>query len=104
MLRLPHSMGRMNEIPFMSSLDPGNFFPSAPRSYLLTLNSIIMDDPKKKGADGKRRSQQTHELAYQKRKAAKKKAAKKKTAKKAAPKKKAAKKKAAKKKSATKRR
>lgn len=31
-----------------------------------------MDDPKKKSADGKRRSQQLHELAYQKRKAAKK--------------------------------
>lgn len=26
-----------------------------------------MDDPKKKGADAKRRSQQSHELAYQKR-------------------------------------
>jgi len=31
-----------------------------------------MDDPKKKKADGKRISQQSHEQAYQKRKAAKK--------------------------------
>jgi hypothetical protein len=74
-------------------------------SLLLTLKTICMDDPKKKGADAKRRSQQPHELAYQKRKAKKraapkKKAAKKSAAKKSAPKKKAAKKKAAKKKSA----
>ena len=94
----------------MTSENAGNFLPSAPRSYLLTLNFNQMDDPKKKGADAKRRSQQPHELAYQKRKAAKKKGAKKKAAKKAAPKKKAAprkkaaKKKAAKKRTATKRR
>jgi hypothetical protein len=43
-----------------------------------------MDDPKKKGADAKRRSQQPHELAYQQ--------LKKKAAKKAAPKKAASKK------------
>jgi hypothetical protein len=29
----------------------------------------MADDPKKKRADGKRRSKQPHELAYQKRKA-----------------------------------
>ena len=49
-----------------------------------------MDDPKKKGSDAKRKSQQPHELAYQKRKAAKKKGAKKSALKKKAAKKKSA--------------
>jgi hypothetical protein len=39
-----------------------------------------MDDPKKKGADGKRRSQQSWEVDYQQRKTAPKKKAEKKVA------------------------
>jgi hypothetical protein len=38
-------------------------------SYVRVKRNLMADDPRKKKADGKRKSQQPHELAYRKRKA-----------------------------------
>jgi hypothetical protein len=45
--------------------------PVSPASARCDYAPVMADDPKKKKADGKRRSQQKHEVAYQRSKARK---------------------------------